>query len=407
MITVKQLIHEINSIGFWKVLFSWNRIKKYLIDSFFDIQKLLDIGEQNQIQLEKIKGELNQSEAILNSTKQRISELQTDKASQAAELSGLRDRIRQLDSEVINLKKTDEVRYTEHQKSVQALVELKESVVEEKRLEKEAKEQAILDRVEYQKSTWQRHQQDVKNKMMLLCEKHTIQYLDEVPFKGEPDNTIEICNQFQVLDSKSPRGEDLSNFPTYISKEAQAAKKYAEKKDVRPDIYFVVPSNTLEVLTQTVFEYERHRVFVIPIEALEPTLLNLKRIEEFEFIQEFSPEDRDAICRIIGRLIHNVKRRVQIDISLGKETMSLASDCERLLPEEIAKEVLAVERNIIINPTKEMKGKEIPLEDLKIALQKIENAATGVGINTGPEVVSINIAKKPSYQEAASNTTPI
>jgi len=400
MITVKQLIQEVNSIGFWKVLFGWTRIKKFLVESFFDIQKLLDIGEQNQIELEKIQRELDQSEAKFNSTQQRISELQQDKASQATELSGLRERIRELDSEVINLKKVDEVRYTEHQKSVQALVELKQSVVEEKRLEKEAKEQAIFDRVEYQKRTWQRHQQDVKNKVMLLCEKHTIQYIDDVPFKGDPDNTVQICNQFQVLDSKSPRGEDLNNFPIYISKEAQAAKKYAEKKDVRPDIYFVVPSNTLEVLTQTVFEFERHRVFVIPIEALEPTLLNLKRIEEFEFIQEFSPEDRDAICRIIGRLIHNVKRRVQIDISMGRETMSLASDCERLLPEEIAKEVLTVERNIIINPTKEMKGKEIPLEDLKTGLQKIEHAAAGLGINISPEVVSINIDTKPSYQEA-------
>jgi len=400
MITVKQLIQEVNSIGFWKVLFGWTRIKKFLVESFFDIQKLLDIGEQNQIELEKIQRELDQSEAKFNSTQQRISELQQDKASQATELSSLRERIRELDSEVINLKKVDEVRYTEHQKSVQALVELKQSVVEEKRLEKEAKEQAIFDRVEYQKRTWQRHQQDVKNKVMLLCEKHTIQYIDDVPFKGDPDNTVQICNQFQVLDSKSPRGEDLNNFPIYISKEAQAAKKYAEKKDVRPDIYFVVPSNTLEVLTQTVFEFERHRVFVIPIEALEPTLLNLKRIEEFEFIQEFSPEDRDAICRIIGRLIHNVKRRVQIDISMGRETMSLASDCERLLPEEIAKEVLTVERNIIINPTKEMKGKEIPLEDLKTGLQKIEHAAAGLGINNSPEVVSINIDTKPSYQEA-------
>lgn len=115
MITVKQLIQEVNSIGFWKVLFGWTRIKKFLVESFFDIQKLLDIGEQNQIELEKIQRELDQSEAKFNSTQQRISELQQDKASQATELSGLRERIRELDSEVINLKKVDEVRYTEHQ----------------------------------------------------------------------------------------------------------------------------------------------------------------------------------------------------------------------------------------------------------------------------------------------------
>jgi len=47
-----------------------------------------------------------------------------------------------------------------------------------------------------------------------------------------------------------------------------------------------------------------------------------------------------------------------------------------------------------------MKGKEIPLEDLKTGLQKIEHAAAGLGINNSPEVVSINIDTKPSYQEA-------
>ena len=59
-------------------------------------------------------------------------------------------------------------------------------------------------------------------------------------------------------------------------------------------------------------------------------------------------------------------------ISLGKETMSLASDCEKLLPEEIVKEVLLIERAIKVNPTRELKGKEIPLEELKEDLLNAE-----------------------------------
>jgi hypothetical protein len=257
---------------------------------------------------------------------------------------------------------------------------------------KNEQQSKVVARLENQKQTWQRHQQDVENKMRLLCEKHTIEYVDTVPFKGDPDNTVVISNLYQVFDSKSPRGEDLSNFTTYLNKEAQNAKKYAEKKDVRSDIFFVIPSNTLEILTQTVYVFEKHCVYVIPAEALEPVLISLKKIEDYEFIGQFTPEDRENICRIIGRLVHNIKRRVQIDISLGKETMSLASDCEKLLPEEIVKEVLLIERAIKVNPTRELKGKEIPLEELKEDLLNAEKNSERMGgtISAGG-VITINI----------------
>ena len=72
--------------------------------------------------------------------------------------------------------------------------------------------------------------------------------------------------------------------------------------------------------------------------------------------------------------------------------MSLASDCEKLLPEEIAKEVLLIERAIKVNPTREMKGKEILLEDLKEDLLKAEKNSERIsGILTPGEVITINI----------------
>ena len=126
--------------------------------------------------------------------------------------------------------------------------------------------------------------------------------------------------------------------------------------------------------------------------ALEPVLISLKKIEDYEFIGQFTPEDRENICRIIGRLVHNIKRRVQIDISLGKETMSLASDCEKLLPEEIVKEVLLIERAIKVNPTRELKGKEIPLEELKEDLLNAEkNSEKMGGVISAGGVITINI----------------
>jgi hypothetical protein len=392
MNTIKQIIQEVNSIGFWKIIFRWSSIKNWLVNIFLDLQKVTETAEKEHLDLETANRDLVQLRTAKESIENRVNDLQQDKAVQTAELTSLRNQLRQLESENSQLKSTDEKRYIDHQKSLETLTVFQNGILAEKEMLKNEQQSKVVARLENQKQTWQRHQQDVENKMRLLCEKHTIEYVDTVPFKGDPDNTVMISNLFQVFDSKSPRGEDLSNFTTYLNKEAQNAKKYAEKKDVRSDIYFVVPSNTLEILTQTVYVFEKHCVYVIPAEALEPVLISLKKIEDYEFIGQFTPEDRENICRIIGRLVHNIKRRVQIDISLGKETMSLASDCEKLLPEEIVKEVLLIERAIKVNPTRELKGKEIPLEELKEDLLNAEKNSEKMGgaISAGG-VITINI----------------
>jgi hypothetical protein len=392
MNTIKQIIQEVNSIGFWKIIFRWTSVKNWLVNIFLELQKITETAEKEHLDLEAANRDLVQLRTAKESIENRVNDLQQDKAVQTAELTSLRNQLRQLESENSQLKSTDEKRYIDHQKSLETLTVFQNGILAEKEMMKNEQQSKVLARLENQKQTWQRHQQDVENKMRLLCEKHTIEYVDTVPFKGDPDNTVMISNLFQVFDSKSPRGEDLSNFTTYLNKEAQNAKKYAEKKDVRSDIFFVVPSNTLEILTQTVYVFEKHCVYVIPAEALEPVLISLKKIEDYEFIGQFTPEDRENICRIIGRLVHNIKRRVQIDISLGKETMSLASDCEKLLPEEIVKEVLLIERAIKVNPTRELKGKEIPLEELKEDLLNAEKSSERMGgaISAGG-VITINI----------------
>jgi len=369
MSILKQLVQFITSASYWKVIFGWEKIKSQILDVLFEIQKLIDSGEQTKSQLESTQRALHQSEIQLSSAQQRIYELNQDKAQYSAELTSLRDHNRSLSAEVAQLKRTDEIRYDEHHRSLQTLSELKDRVIEEQRQEKEAKYYAEQERLATLSRNWQHHQQDVKNKIMLLCEKYTIQYVHDVPFKGNPDNVLLICQQYAVFDSKSPRGEDLKNFPTYVTKEAYAATKYAEKKDVRPDIYFVVPSNTLEELKQTVYEFEKHRVILIPIEALDPVLMSLKRIEDFEIVEQLSPEGREAVCRIVGRLIHNIKRNVQVDLYMSRESLSLANDCAALLPLEIAKEVVTIERAMVVNPSQERKGKEIQLDDLQQDLQ--------------------------------------
>jgi hypothetical protein len=396
---LKQLLQKVNSIGFWQRIFGWSSVKGLLVDAMAELQSLVDSSEENRKQVDSTKKELDTVSAKLSASESRISDLQRDKEAQYAELTQLRKNVNELSSQIVALRKTDETRQAEQQKAMSTLTSLQNRVADERNKELEAQKQEALAYKEKQKETWSKHQTDTKNTLKLLCDKHTIEYVDKVPFRGEPDNTLFICEEYVVFDAKSPATDDLNNFPTYLRGQAEAASKYAEKENVKSDIFFVVPTNTLEVLTHTVYEFPKHKVFIVSADSLEPIVLSLKKIEEYEFAEQLSPEDRQSVYRIIGRLAHYIKRRVQVDTFFSKEALTLSSDCETTLPPDILEEVIKIERAIRVNPPQERAGKGITIADLQKETRQVEKALEDRGILPSMENISKGINGVPLYKE--------
>jgi hypothetical protein len=335
----------------------------------------------------------------LDATEKRVVDLQRDKDKQEIELNHLRNQVNDLGNKVASFQTKDANREQESKNALTTLQQIQNRISDERNAEKEARQQAEFTRIEGLKATWARHQSDTKNKIRLLCEKHTIQYVDKVPFRGDPDNTIVVCKEFVVFDAKSPANDNHENFPTYLRSQADAASKYADKENVRNDIFFVVPSNTLEGLSQTVYEFAKHRVFIISSDCLEPVMLSLKKIEEYEFAEQMSPEERENVCRSIGRLLHLIKRRLQVDNFFSKEALALAGDCENLLPADIIEEIVRMERALIINPPQERSGKEINLESLKKENKQVAKGLQERGVVPVEEELGRTIAELPLYKE--------
>src|SRR5690606_29567950 len=197
------------------------------------------------------------------------------------------------------------------------------------------------------------------------CERNAIEYIDNVPFKGKPDNVIKVCDEFIVFDAKSPASDDLSNFNTYIRSQAESVNKYTADDSVRKDIYLVVPSNTIDVLKKLSFYQGNFNVFIITIDALEPVILSLKKIEEYEFAEQLSPEDRLSICRIIGGLLYTSKRRIQVDQFFNSHILDLLSQSQREIPEIMREEIAKHEIAMKLNPTTDRRSKEIRQESLE------------------------------------------
>ena len=399
MNTLKQFLQEVNSIGFWGRIFGWNRIKQLLTQAFVELEFLTDASHRQEDTITDLKSQLEKRDTELRIRDNRILEIERQSNKQEAELVQLRQRVSDLQQSKTLLESAQEKRVQEQNNALNNLAQIKEKVQTDHDAFLQREHQKELDRLERMRETWQRHQGATKERIKSLCQKHTIEYVEEVPFKGDPDNTVRICNEYIVFDAKSPAGEDLSNFPGYLKGQAEKANKYSKQDGVKKDIFFVVPSNTIESLSQFVYHHAEHDVYIIAADALEPVLLNLQKLENYEFAKELSPEEHANICRVIGRFAHLSKRRIQVDNYFANQTLELAYQCENTLPEDVMEQVRGYECADKLNPPMERRSKSIPVAGLEKDTKRVQREAEGRGVLINSEQVSENMNEIPLYKE--------
>jgi hypothetical protein len=117
-----------------------------------------------------------------------------------------------------------------------------------------------------------------------------------------------------------------------------------------------------------------YQVYVVTHECLEPIVLALRKIEDYQFVDQLSPEDREKICHVIGKFAHATKRRMQIDTYFFNEFLGLLKGCESL-PEDILKKVTDYEKAEKMNPPMEKRKKLIPIRELEHDVKVISKEA--------------------------------
>ena len=408
---LRRLLENIRTIGFWRRLFGWRPVKDQLIDATGDLQRLLTDYANAEDRIarteQQVSGLLKDLDVVRDDARKKQSEIDrlllkaaddatrllsatnemaSTKTALASEqeanraLSGKNDLLSQRVEQLMVLQTDEENRKRTHDEQMATLRQYQDTIRAERAKEVQAGHAAELERLNDMKDTWVRHQENARQTLKTLCARHTLDYVDKVPFKGDPDNTVSICGEFIIFDAKSPKGDGLSNFPAYIKEQSEKAKKYASQDNVKKWIFFVVPANTLAELKTFVHHLGDYQVFIVSIDALEPILLSMKKIEEYEFAEQLSPEDRENICRILGKFAHLFKRRVQIDTFFINQFMELAYKCEGELPAEVLEKAAEFERAEKLNPPQEKRVKAIPMSDLEKALTKVRNDANNKGI---------------------------
>jgi hypothetical protein len=318
--------------------------------------------------------ELEKDRDILNIQIKSLDEVKTKKTELETILRSISDERNDLKNQNIKLNSEEEKRKLDSKKEIEALITLKQSAEDEKQALNSIRVREKEEEFEKMKSQWIKHEKDVENYLKEICRNYVIKYVGQEEFphpRNKPDNSIEIMDQLIVFDAKSPSNNNLENFPKYIKDQTENLKKYAKHDDVKNDLFLVIPSNTLHVINQFSYRIGDYNVFVITKDALEPIILSLKKIEEYEFVDKLSPEERDNVCSIIGKFAHTTKRRIQIDNFFQREFLSTLDKAKKL-PREILESVIEFENAEKLNPPIEKRKKIILTKDLKDQVDEIE-----------------------------------
>ena len=341
---INAFFEKLKNFSFWERLFSWRLIKE-LSDS--------TLNEIKEIEL-------------------RVSMLEKKLLDEASKNKVLTSEINSLEKQVLIQEKS---LIKEYQREVAQVSQVKKDLDAERGRIQDSKLKEKEDEFEKLKIQWSSHETFVEQKIKMLCQTHLVDYIEEVPFKGKPDNTINICGEYIIFDAKSPANDDLTNFPKYIKRETDNVKKYASQESVRKEIFLVVPSNTIEHISQLTYNLGDYKVYVITIDSLEPIILSLKKIEEYEFAEQLSPEERENICRVIGRFAHTTKRKIQIDQFFANQFIELLVKCKNDLPKDLLESVIEFEKAEKLNPPPERRSKQILTKELKSKNESINAEA--------------------------------
>jgi len=390
---LRNFFETFRNYSFWKRLFSWSELSKLAAGAWEEVTELMantkrSAEEKNDLATQKqlLENDRNNLQRQIEDFKEQLARLdgerrgEREKHQQEVQFLNQRlkereDTLRQREDTILKVREGEQQRRELFQQQLQKAITAQEIFEREKASLHQKELDNLQEQQEKLKNTWAAHEHMVEQTIRRICSQRAMEYITEFPFRGKPDNAVRIAGEMVVFDAKSPASDDLGNFKNYIRTQSEQAKKYAGQENVRKDMYMVIPNNAAEVLDTFSFDKGDYRVYVITLDALEPVLVTLQQLESYEFVEQLSPEERQAICRIIGSLIYASKRRIQVDQYFNGHLLELIGRVQRELPESMIGEIAQTEQAMKLNPTNDRRTKAISMESLEKTFQQQEAQA--------------------------------
>jgi hypothetical protein len=368
---LRNFFERIKSLSFWQRVFYWSTLKALSYDAYEEFKNLSDSVSTLNQQVTTRDATISDLEKNLQIISARVNDLTNANQKQENRIINLEADLKKINAEkaemankITRYEQTEQTRAEEFQKNVSGVNAVRAGLESDRQKINDDRVREKEEAFEKMKQTWRTHEDAVKTTIKNICQSQLIEYVREVPFKGKPDNTINIAGEYVIFDAKSPAGDDLENFPKYLKIQTESVNKYIKQENVKSDIFLVVPSNTVDAISQFSYKMGDYNVYIVTIDSLEPIILALKKIEDYEFVDQLTPDERENICRIIGKFTHTAKRKIMIDYFFSFQFLDILSKCNVSLPDDIYKSVIEFEKAEKLNPPQEKRAKQILMEDL-------------------------------------------
>ncbi|MBA4321223.1 MAG: hypothetical protein C0408_00250 [Odoribacter sp.] len=368
---LRTFFERIKSLNFWQRVFYWSALKTLSYEAYEEFKSISGTLDSLNRQITERNAQISEYEKNIQILYAKVDDLKIANGKLENRIMNLESDLKKVNSEKAELanrisrfEQTEESRLEEYQKNVSGVNAIRIGLENDRQKLNEEVIREKEETFEKMKQTWRNHEEAVKTAIKNICQSQLIEYVKDVPFKGKPDNTISIAGEYVIFDSKSPASDDLENFPKYLKVQTESVNKYVKQENVKSDIFLVVPSNTVDVINQFSYKMGDYNVFIVTIDSLEPIILSLRKIEDYEFVDQLTPDERENICRIIGKFSHTAKRKIMIDYFFSFQFLDIISKCNTGLPDDIYKSVIEFEKAEKLNPPQEKRAKQILMEDL-------------------------------------------
>ena len=233
--------------------------------------------------------------------------------------------------------------------SIKKLSQSTEKFQEEQNRIRQAEHDARKKEDENRNRIWKEHESQALAFMKEVCDRNKFPHFSNTtppsnfPRDVKPDFMVQIMDQYVIFDAKFSKGD----INTYVSKQVRdTGTKYRESSHVIfPFIFFVIPGISIGNIKKTYFSHEKFHFYIITMEAFEPIIRTLKKLEDYDFARDMDPADREKTVQAIAGLSRHIKEQNAVNLLGTAYGVRTLNELHRL-PTDVFTDVVSAEKSI-------------------------------------------------------------
>lgn len=295
-----------------------------IVNNELDRQK--EISNQLTGKNQELITQINKYEAQIKERDAKVGELQIEvnslKLAREKDNENVSERIKELENARLNLEA--------ERRRVVSEEELKRKEMDENR-----------------NRIWNQHEEKSISIMRDICRKKDISLQsfdnknlpDTFDKSFKPDFLVKVLNQYVIFDPKSSASKSINTYlQTQVKSTAKKIKESSSYEDIYNTVYLLVPSIDLEEIKETYYFEQGISFLIIPIEAFEPIVRVLRRLEDYDLADKYDPQERENIINFIALLNHYIREQNANNILSTIKGLHVLAESENI-PNDVLGEI--------------------------------------------------------------------